>query len=134
MRTCGTTTPERLAVADWLAGHGTHVPMESRGELIAKTGRMAVPVITVGDEVVMGMAVTMQCRWILIPAGIVGVLAGSILHFRERTRCDALACHNAGSRITIALLVLAAFIVTNSSVLDRFVEMTSNLIAPLRAH
>ena len=32
VRTFGTTTPELLAVADWLAGHGvTHVAMESTG-------------------------------------------------------------------------------------------------------
>jgi hypothetical protein len=75
------------------------------------------------------MAVTMRYRWVLIPAGIAGVLAGLVLYVRERRRCDALACHMAGSRITLALLVVAALIVTTSIVLDRFPEMTSDLLA-----
>jgi len=41
------------------------------------------------------MAVTMQYRWLLIPAGIAGVLAGVVLYVRERRRCDALACRMA---------------------------------------
>ena len=75
------------------------------------------------------MAVTMQYRWVLIPAGIAGVLVGLVLYVRDRRRCDALACRMAGSRITLAVLVLAALIVTSSIVLDRFPEMTSDLLA-----
>ncbi len=75
------------------------------------------------------MAVTMQYRWIFIPAGIAGVLAGVVLYVRERRRCDALACRMAGSRITLAALVLAGLVVTASIVLDRFPEMTADLLA-----
>jgi len=75
------------------------------------------------------MAVTMQYRWLLIPAGIAGVLAGVVLYVRERRRCDALACRMAGSRITLAALALAALVVTSAIVLDRFPEMTSELLA-----
>ena len=75
------------------------------------------------------MAVTMRYRWLLIPAGVAGVLAGVVLYVRERRRCDALACRMAGSRITLAALVLAAVVVTASIVLDRFPEMTSDLLA-----
>src|SRR5258708_40103451 len=75
------------------------------------------------------MAVTMRFRWLLIPAGITGVLAGVVLYVRERRRCDALACRMAGSRITLAALALAALIVTTSIVLDQFPEMTSDLLA-----
>ena len=75
------------------------------------------------------MAVTMQYRWLLIPAGIAGVLAGVVLYVREWRRCDALACRMAGSRITLAGLVLAALVVTTSIVLDQFPEMTSDLLA-----
>jgi len=71
------------------------------------------------------MAVTMQYRWILIPAGIAGVL----LYVRERRRCDALACRMAGSRITLAALALAALVVTTAIALDQFPEMTSDLLA-----
>ena len=75
------------------------------------------------------MAVTMRYRWLLIPAGTAGVLAGVVLYVRERRRCDALACRMVGSRITLAALTLAALVVTTSIVLDRFPEMTSDLLA-----
>src|SRR2546425_6616600 len=75
------------------------------------------------------MAVTTRYRWLLIPAGIVGVVAGFVLYVRERRRCDALACRMAGSRITLALLIVASLVVTTSIVLDRFPELTSDLLA-----
>src|SRR2546426_10827381 len=75
------------------------------------------------------MAVTMQCRWLLIPAGVIGVTAGFFLYFRERRRCAALACRMAGSRITLVLLVAANVVVASSIVLDRFPEFTSDLLA-----
>jgi len=77
------------------------------------------------------MAVTMRYRWILIPLGVVGVVTGFVLYFRERRRCDAMACRMAGSRITLALLMAAGVVVTTSIVLDRFPEMTSDLLARL---
>ncbi len=77
------------------------------------------------------MAVTMQYRWILIPAGVLGVTAGFVLYVRERRRCEALACRMAGSRITLALLIAASLVVATSIVLDRFPEMTSDLLARL---
>ena len=75
------------------------------------------------------MAVTMRYRWLLIPAGIVGVATGFFLYLRERRRCAALACRMAGSRITVALLVVATLVVITSIVLDRFPELTSDLLA-----
>lgn len=75
------------------------------------------------------MALTMPYRWILIPAGVLGVATGFVLYVRERRRCDALACRMAGSRVTLALLVLASLVVGTSIVLDRFPEMTSDLLA-----
>lgn len=77
------------------------------------------------------MAVTMQYRWILIPAGVLGVTAGFVLYVRERRRCAQLACRMAGSRITLALLIVAGVVVTTAIALDRFPEMTSDLIARL---
>lgn len=79
------------------------------------------------------MAVTMQYRWVLIPAGVVGVAAGFVLYVRERRRCDAVACRMAGSRVTLALLILAGLVVGTSIVLDRFPEMSSDLLARLGA-
>src|SRR3989454_6088332 len=75
------------------------------------------------------MATTMQYRWLLIPAGIIGIVTGFVLYLRERRRCDALACRMAGSRITLALLVLASLVVATTIVLDRFPEFTSDLLA-----
>jgi hypothetical protein len=75
------------------------------------------------------MAVTMQYRWLLIPAGVLGVAAGFALSGREQRRCAALACRMAGSRLTLALLTAAAVIVTAAIVLDRFPDLTSDLLA-----
>ena len=90
---------------------------------------LPLAVITLGLGSGAFMAVTMHYRWILIPAGVVGILAGFALYIRERRRCGALACRMAGSRLTLALLVLASLVVTTSIVLDRFPEVTSDLIA-----
>lgn len=75
------------------------------------------------------MVVTMRYRWLLIPAGIVGVVAGFVLYLRERRRCDALACRMAGGRITLSVLIVASLVVATSIVLDRFPEFTSDLLA-----
>lgn len=75
------------------------------------------------------MATTMQYRWLLVPAGIIGIVSGFVLYLRERRRCHALACRMAGSRITLALLIVASLVVTTTIVLDRFPEFTSDLLA-----
>lgn len=75
------------------------------------------------------MATTMQYRWLLIPAGIIGIVTGFALYMRERRRCDALSCKMAGSRVTLALLIVASLVVTTSIMLDRFSDFTSDLLA-----
>jgi len=75
------------------------------------------------------MSVTMRYRWLLIPLGIIGVTTGFFLYVRERRRCTALACRMVGSRVTFALLVVATLVVTTSIVLDRFPELTSDVLA-----
>ena len=75
------------------------------------------------------MATTMQYRWLLVPAGIIGAVTGFVLYLRERRRCDALTCRMAGSRITLGLLILASLVVATTIVLDRFPEFTSDLLA-----
>jgi len=74
------------------------------------------------------MATTMHYRRLLVPAGIVGIVAGFVLYIRERRRCNALACRMAGSRITLALLIVATLVVTAAVVLDRYPEFTSDLL------
>ena len=90
---------------------------------------LPLAIITLGLGSGAFMAVTMQYRWMLIPAGVLGVTAGFILYVRERRRCDAAACRMAGSRVTLALLVIASLIVTTSIALDRFPEVTADLLA-----
>ena len=41
------------------------------------------------------MPLTMQYRWVLIPAGLLGVATGFSLYARERRRCARLACRMA---------------------------------------
>lgn len=77
------------------------------------------------------MVVTMQYRWILIPLGVLGVITGFVLYARKRRLCDAMACRMAGSRVTLALLILAGVVVATSIVLDQFPESTSELLARL---
>ena len=77
------------------------------------------------------MAVTMKYRGILIPAGVVGVTTGFVLYVRERARCNAAACRMAGSRVTLAMLLIASLVVTMSIALDRFPELTSDLLTRL---
>ncbi len=77
------------------------------------------------------MAVTMQYRWLLIPAGVLGVASGFVLYARERRRCDALGCRMVGSRIMLGLLMVASLVVATSIVLDQFPEVTSDLLARL---
>lgn len=77
------------------------------------------------------MAVTMQYRRILLPAGAIGLATGFALYVRERRRCDALGCRMAASRITLALLIVASLVVATAVVLDLFPEMTSEILARL---
>lgn len=77
------------------------------------------------------MAVTMQYRWVLIPTGVLAVTLGFVLYARERRRCAQLACRMAGSRVTFALLIGAALVVASAIALDRFPEMTSDLLVRL---
>lgn len=90
---------------------------------------LAVVVLGLGSGAF--MAVTMRYRWLLIPAGVLGVAAGFVLYARERRRCDALGCRMAGCRITLALLIVASMVVASSIVLDRFPEMTAELLTHL---
>ena len=90
---------------------------------------LPLAIITLGLGSGAFMAVTMTYRWILIPAGVLGVTTGFILYIRERRRCDAAACRMAGSRVTLALLVMASLVVTASIALDRFPEFTADLLA-----
>lgn len=77
------------------------------------------------------MAITMRYRWILIPAGVLGVVAGFVLYVRERRRCATLVCQMAGGRMTLAALIVASLVVATSIALDRFPELTADLLTQM---
>lgn len=54
------------------------------------------------------MATTMRYRPLFLPLGILAVGLGYYLYFRDRRRCHALGCRMAGSRLNLALLVVAS--------------------------
>ena len=132
---------DRLALYRyWLTRKGTPMKSGSIGAgLAAWAGALlsslccllplAVIVLGLGSGAF--MAVTMRYRWLLIPAGVIGVTTGFVLYVRERRRCTALACRMAGSRITLTLLIVAGLVVATSIVLDRFPEMSSDLLVRL---
>ncbi len=66
------------------------------------------------------MAVTMQYRWILIPAGVLGVTTGFVLYVRERRR-EGDAMRGRGfpwlTIVVLLLLVHAASAATSTVVL-----------------
>src|SRR3989304_3328713 len=68
------------------------------------------------------MAVTMQYRWILIPAGGLGGGGGGALYGPARRRRPPLACPLAGRRPPLALLILAVIVLATSIALDRLPE------------
>jgi len=74
------------------------------------------------------MMVTMQYRAIFLPIGVIGVGLGYYLYFRERRRCDSIACAFAGGKINLALLLFATVMVAGALVLDIFPELTSNIL------
>jgi hypothetical protein len=56
------------------------------------------------------MATTMKYRPIVFPLGILGLIFGYYLYFREWRRCQRLACQMAGSKINLTLLIVATII------------------------
>ncbi|MFQ5658216.1 MAG: hypothetical protein ACE5G5_11790 [Candidatus Methylomirabilales bacterium] len=54
------------------------------------------------------MATTMQYRPFFLPLGILGVGLGYYLYFREKRRCKTNGCQMAGSRLNVALLIVAS--------------------------
>src|SRR2546422_8954898 len=64
------------------------------------------------------MAVTMQYRWVLIPAGVLGVTTGFVLYVRERRRGGALARRLARRRDQPGAPVGAGLVVRSADALD----------------
>ena len=75
------------------------------------------------------MMVTMPYRWLLLPLGVLGLVAGHALYFRERRRCAAAACRVAGGRAALVLLVLATLVVLAEVAFVVYPEPVARLLA-----
>ena len=74
------------------------------------------------------MMTTMRYRAIFIPAGVIGVGLGWLLHFRERKACNALGCRMAGGTLNLSLLLVATLVVAAAVALDQFPSVTADLL------
>ncbi|MBI4381821.1 MAG: hypothetical protein HY574_11615 [candidate division NC10 bacterium] len=74
------------------------------------------------------MMTTMRYRAIFIPAGVIGVGLGWLLHFRERRACNALGCRMAGGTLNLSLLLVATLVVAAAVALDQFPSVTADLL------
>jgi len=66
------------------------------------------------------MFTTMQFRPILYPLGLIGLAAAWFLFWREKRRCDALACRMTGGRVNLVLVVLSTVMMVVVTYVDFF--------------
>jgi hypothetical protein len=69
----------------------------------------------------------MRYSYIFIPIGIIGVGLGYFFYFREKRKCDALACWMSAARFNFVVLIFATVVVVMAIVFTVFPK----LIAPL---
>ncbi len=75
------------------------------------------------------MMYTMRYSNILIPIGVVGVGFSYFLYFRERKKCNAMACRMAGGRFNLIALVFGTLVVFMAVVFNFFPEALASLLA-----
>ena len=78
------------------------------------------------------MATTMRYQRILLPLGILGVMAGYVLYVGERRRCQVLVCTMAGSRVNLVALGVATAVLLGEGGLVAFSEGASRFFAQAR--
>lgn len=66
------------------------------------------------------MMYTMQFRWVLYPLGLLGVGVAWWLFWREKRRCDELACKMTGGPVNLALVVSATALMVAVTYVDFF--------------
>jgi hypothetical protein len=74
------------------------------------------------------MMVTMRYSKIFIPIGVVGVGLGYFLYFREKRKCNALACRMAGGRFNFIVLLFSTVVVFLAIVFNLFPELVASLL------
>ncbi len=82
------------------------------GTAVAASSCCLLPLVVVFLGVGSGafMMTTMKFRPILFPIGLVGLGVSYYLYFRERRRCQALACAMVGKRFNLVTLTFATLI------------------------
>jgi hypothetical protein len=69
------------------------------------------------------MIYAMKYSAIFIPIGIVGVSFGYILYFREKKKCDSIACRMAGGKFNLIALIMATVVVIVAIAFNLFPEV-----------
>ncbi len=74
------------------------------------------------------MMYTMKYSNIFIPIGVIGVGLGYFFYFREKRKCDALACRMAAGRFNLVILIFATGVVVMAVVFKIFPEFVVQII------
>jgi hypothetical protein len=71
----------------------------------------------------------MKYSYIFIPIGVIGVGLGYIFYYRERRKCDALACRMSAGKFNLVVLISATVVVVTAIVFSVFPEFIAPLLA-----
>ncbi len=74
------------------------------------------------------MMYTMRYSSIFIPIGVIGVGLGYFFYFREKKKCDALACRMAAGRFNLVVLIIATVVVITAIIFNVFPELVASLL------
>lgn len=74
------------------------------------------------------MMYTMKYSIIFIPIGVIGVGLGYFFYFREKKKCDAMACRMARGRFNLVVLIFATVVVVMAIIFNLFPEAVAGLL------
>jgi mercuric ion transport protein len=78
-----------------------------------------------GAGVMMSM---MRYEWLTLPLGTVGLVAAWLLYFREKRRCQTVACRFVGRRANLVLLGIATTVVVTALLLKILPSWTAAIL------
>ena len=78
-----------------------------------------------GASVMMSM---MRYEWLTLPLGTVGLVAAWLLYFRQKRRCQTLACRFVGRRANLVLLGIATTVVVTALLLKILPSWTASIL------